>query len=97
MVFRVRVGYELEGCSPTSLSLSLSHTHTHTHTHTSLAGQSTLILASDGLWDVLSNEQAVAIALQHSNAETAAKALVIAAFRAGSVDNITAVVCHMKI
>ena len=64
-----------------------------------LAGNRCLVLASDGLWDVLQNDEAVALALQHAargggggGAEAAARALVQEAFVRGSMDNISVVV-----
>uniref|UniRef100_A0A0D6QVG3 protein-serine/threonine phosphatase n=1 Tax=Araucaria cunninghamii TaxID=56994 RepID=A0A0D6QVG3_ARACU len=51
-----------------------------------------LILASDGLWDVVSNEEAVAMVQFIDDPEYAAKKLTEAAYRKGSADNITCVV-----
>jgi len=57
-----------------------------------------VILACDGVWDVLSDQQACDVVNEHiqNNAthtpQTAANALVSAAFDAGSPDNITAAV-----
>ncbi|KAE8735917.1 putative protein phosphatase 2C 59 [Hibiscus syriacus] len=50
-----------------------------------------LILASDGLWDVVSNEEAVAIVKPIQDPEQAAKQLIQASQR-GSADNITCLV-----
>lgn len=52
-----------------------------------------VILACDGVWDVLSNQEAVDIASEHfANPIAAAAALVRSAFKKGSLDNITATV-----
>ncbi|XP_010519628.1 PREDICTED: probable protein phosphatase 2C 69 isoform X2 [Tarenaya hassleriana] len=51
-----------------------------------------LILASDGLWDVVSNEEAVSMVKQIEDSEEAAKKLVTEAIQRGSADNITCVV-----
>eukprot|EP01018_Ginkgo_biloba_P030334 Gb_26830 [translate_table: standard] len=51
-----------------------------------------LILASDGLWDVVSNQDAVAMIQSTEDPELAAKRLTEEAYRKGSADNITCVV-----
>jgi len=51
-----------------------------------------LILASDGLWDVVTNEEAVAIVKPIQEPEDAAKRLMQEAYQRGSGDNITIVV-----
>lgn len=51
-----------------------------------------LILASDGLWDVVTNEEAVAIVKPIQSPEEAAKSLIQEASQRGSTDNITIVV-----
>ncbi|AES73518.1 putative protein-serine/threonine phosphatase [Medicago truncatula] len=51
-----------------------------------------LILASDGLWDVVSNEEAVGMIKPIEDAEEAAKRLMQEAYQRGSADNITCVV-----
>ncbi|KAI5568351.1 hypothetical protein BDE02_12G009700 [Populus trichocarpa] len=50
-----------------------------------------LVLASDGLWDVVPNEDAVSIA-RTEEPEAAARKLTEAAFTRGSADNITCIV-----
>ncbi|KAL4347881.1 hypothetical protein GQ457_17G024340 [Hibiscus cannabinus] len=50
-----------------------------------------LVLASDGLWDVVPNEDAVSLA-QGEEPETAAIKLTETAFNRGSADNITCIV-----
>lgn len=51
-----------------------------------------LVLASDGLWDVLPNEDAVSLARTEEEPEAAARKLTEAAFTRGSADNITCIV-----
>ncbi|KAJ4843429.1 hypothetical protein Tsubulata_021597 [Turnera subulata] len=51
-----------------------------------------LVLASDGLWDVVPNEDAVSIAQTEEEPEAAARKLTEAAFTRGSADNITCIV-----
>ncbi|WZZ91628.1 hypothetical protein YC2023_120207 [Brassica napus] len=51
-----------------------------------------LILASDGLWDVFSNEEAVAMVKEVEDPEDSAKKLVAEAIKRGSKDNITCVI-----
>ncbi|KAH0459199.1 hypothetical protein IEQ34_012013 [Dendrobium chrysotoxum] len=51
-----------------------------------------LILASDGLWDVVSNEEAVTMVKPIEDPEQAAKTLLQEASHRGSADNITCVI-----
>jgi len=51
-----------------------------------------LVLASDGLWDVVSNQDAVTMVQHIQDAEEAAKRLTEEAYKKGSADNITCVV-----
>ncbi|CAK7354046.1 unnamed protein product [Dovyalis caffra] len=51
-----------------------------------------LILASDGLWDVVTNEEAVEMIRPIADPEQAAKRLLHEAYQRGSADNITCVV-----
>ncbi|GAB2265098.1 hypothetical protein Dimus_000165 [Dionaea muscipula] len=55
-----------------------------------------LVLASDGLWDVVPNEDAVAIAQAEEEPEAAARKLTVAAFTRGSADNITCIVVRFQ-
>ena len=55
-----------------------------------------LILASDGLWDVLSSREAVALISEVKDAEDAAKALSAEAYNRGSKDNITCIVIRFN-
>ena len=52
-----------------------------------------MILATDGVWDVLTNQEAVNIVMHHrAQGSNAARALVAEAYKRKSGDNITAVV-----
>jgi serine/threonine protein phosphatase PrpC len=60
-------------------------------------GDAFLVLASDGLWDVVSNIEA--IALVHDtvkNPSMAAKRLVMEALARGASDNVTVVTCFLR-
>ncbi|CAL9046698.1 unnamed protein product [Musa banksii] len=54
-----------------------------------------LVLASDGLWDVVTNEDAVSIARMEEEPEAAARKLTATAFSRGSADNITCIVVRL--
>lgn len=51
-----------------------------------------LVLASDGLWDIVPNEEAVKIVTSVEEPEAAARLLTETAFSRGSDDNITCIV-----
>ncbi|CAI9774175.1 unnamed protein product [Fraxinus pennsylvanica] len=51
-----------------------------------------LVLASDGLWDVVPNEDAISVAQIEDEPEAAARKLTETAFTRGSADNITCIV-----
>ncbi|KAG0493862.1 hypothetical protein HPP92_004856 [Vanilla planifolia] len=51
-----------------------------------------LVLASDGLWDVVPNEDAISLARAEEEPEAAARKLTETAFSRGSADNITCIV-----
>ncbi|KAI4307133.1 hypothetical protein L6164_030352 [Bauhinia variegata] len=51
-----------------------------------------LVLASDGLWDVVPNDDAISLARAEEEPEAAARKLTEAAFTRGSADNITCIV-----
>uniref|UniRef100_A0A453A245 protein-serine/threonine phosphatase n=1 Tax=Aegilops tauschii subsp. strangulata TaxID=200361 RepID=A0A453A245_AEGTS len=55
-----------------------------------------LILASDGLWDVVPNEDAVSLVKMVEDPEAAARKLTETAFGRGSGDNITCVVVKFQ-
>jgi serine/threonine protein phosphatase PrpC len=54
-----------------------------------------LIVACDGVWDVLDNGQAAVVVRRAAGARAAAQALVTAAARAGSHDNLTALIVRL--
>jgi len=51
-----------------------------------------LVVACDGIWDVLGDDDAVSVCMEHRTAESAAHALIRRAFEVGSDDNLTAMV-----
>ncbi|XP_022141637.1 probable protein phosphatase 2C 11 isoform X2 [Momordica charantia] len=51
-----------------------------------------IIIASDGLWNVISNEEAVALVQHIQDAEAASRKLIQEAYSRGSSDNITCVI-----
>jgi protein phosphatase 1L len=55
-----------------------------------------LILACDGLWDVISNQDAVDLVKGFTDPEEAAAALVEAALKAGTLDNVSAIVVFLR-
>ncbi|KAM7253088.1 hypothetical protein ACFE04_025706 [Oxalis oulophora] len=55
-----------------------------------------LILASDGLWKVMENQEAVDIARKINNPEKAAKQLTAEALARGSKDDISCIVVRLK-
>lgn len=65
-------------------------------TRTLVDGDDWLILASDGVWDVLSNQAVVDITLRAGDAKKAAKEIAHAAYRSQSLDNITALVIDLR-
>ncbi|KAK9829329.1 hypothetical protein WJX72_005218 [[Myrmecia] bisecta] len=63
---------------------------------TMTAEDEAMILASDGLWDVISNQDAVTLIKDIKDPEKAAKALTDEAYCRGSNDNISCVVVRFK-
>ncbi|KAL3339783.1 hypothetical protein AABB24_028412 [Solanum stoloniferum] len=55
-----------------------------------------LIVASDGLWNVLSNEETVTLVQDIKDAEAASRRLIEEAYSRGSSDNITCVVVRFE-
>ncbi|KAK6794604.1 hypothetical protein RDI58_008057 [Solanum bulbocastanum] len=55
-----------------------------------------LVLASDGLWDVVPNEDAISLAQAEEEPEAAARKLTETAFTRGSADNITCIVVRFN-
>ncbi|XP_010533986.1 PREDICTED: probable protein phosphatase 2C 11 [Tarenaya hassleriana] len=56
-----------------------------------------IIIASDGLWNVMSNKDAVAIARDILDTEAASRKLVQEAYARGSCDNITCIVVRFEV
>lgn len=56
-----------------------------------------LILACDGIWDVLSDDEAVAVCVEHRTADVAAQGLIRRSFEVGSDDNLTALVVAWQV
>jgi protein phosphatase 1L len=54
------------------------------------------IIACDGIWDVLTSDEAVALALRAREAKEAARLLQTTAVERGSTDNITVIVLDLK-
>lgn len=55
-----------------------------------------LVLASDGLWDAVENEEAVSLAKTEDVPESAARKLTEIAYSRGSADNITCIVVQFQ-
>ncbi len=56
-----------------------------------------LVLATDGVWDTISSEEAAHIVLAaHGDPQRAAQELALQAIERGSTDNVTAVVVDLK-
>ncbi|WVY92701.1 hypothetical protein V8G54_031789 [Vigna mungo] len=56
-----------------------------------------IIIASDGLWNVISNNEAVSLVQNITDAEVASRELIKEAYARGSSDNITSVVVRFDI
>jgi len=56
-----------------------------------------LVIASDGLWDALTDQEAIDEATKHEDAEQAAKELITLAYDRGSYDNISAIVAYLDL
>ncbi len=59
-------------------------------------GKDMAIIACDGLWDVLTSEEAAAIARSAAGPDEAARLLETGAMERGSMDNITVIVLDLK-
>jgi len=68
---------------PDTFETKLTDAHTH------------LIIACDGLWDVISDNDAVNIVSKYESSQEASKALLDAALAAGSTDNISIMVLKL--
>lgn len=55
-----------------------------------------LIIATDGLWDVIDDQQAVDICLKYQNPLEMAKALVDAALKSGTMDNTSVMILKLN-
>jgi len=60
-------------------------------------GNDLAIIACDGLWDVLTSEEAAAIARSAAGPNEAARLLQTTATERGSADNITVIVLDLKV
>lgn len=60
------------------------------------SNMSVAIIATDGVWDVISNQEAIRTVRGASNPKEAAKTLVQEAFDRGSTDNISAIVVEFN-
>jgi serine/threonine protein phosphatase PrpC len=63
--------------------------------HARGAGDVALVIATDGMWDVLSAERAAAVVRRAATAQAAADALIRAALAANASDNVTTVVVRV--
>jgi protein phosphatase 1L len=68
----------------------------HVSELTSIAGRAGIILACDGLWDVLSDADAAAVMLAAPDPEKAARRLRNKAYSGGSTDNISCLVVKFR-
>lgn len=55
-----------------------------------------LVVASDGLWDTITNDDAAQLALRHDDPQAAAKHLMEEAYARGSLDNICVMVIDLR-
>jgi len=95
-----KAGAEVDGCHlvlPLTAVPLLSLTQTPPPRTTHNATDDCLILASDGVWDVLTNQEAVSLVVNIPDAQRAVRRLVEEASRRGSMDNISAVVIKFKL
>ncbi|OQR94664.1 phosphatase 2C 76-like [Thraustotheca clavata] len=65
-------------------------------THITTSADKYLIMACDGLWDVVSNNKAAKIAAKCSDAQTAASQLCQYAINHGTQDNVTVIVVDLR-
>ena len=59
-------------------------------------GDDYLVLATDGLWDVLSNQQVANIVIKQRSPQAAARQLTAEALRLGSMDNVSSLVVDLR-
>ncbi|TDH66288.1 hypothetical protein CCR75_005855 [Bremia lactucae] len=55
-----------------------------------------VVLASDGVWDILSNDEAAEVVLQYNDPQLAAQHLMDEAYARGSMDNICVMVIDLR-
>mmetsp|Transcript_13162 Transcript_13162/g.24280 ORF Transcript_13162/g.24280 Transcript_13162/m.24280 type:complete len:460 (+) Transcript_13162:61-1440(+) len=79
------------GCSAATGELVTAVPEIHTY-ELDPAEDRFLIMACDGVWDVLGDEEAVSICSEHRSVDSAAHALIRRSFEIGSDDNLTALV-----
>lgn len=58
-------------------------------------GDTQLVLACDGLWDVIEDQQAVELAAEEPDAQAAARRLLVEALKRGSTDNLSVIVLRL--
>ncbi len=73
-------------------SLGIAEPMTPGYTCVEAAPGDRIVLCSDGLWDMLSDEEIARITASHSEPQETVQALIAAANEAGGRDNITAIV-----
>lgn len=66
------------------------------HTHQLTQNDDWLILATDGVWDVLSSQNVVDTAITCNDCKAAAELITMNAYRANSADNITCMVIDLR-
>jgi serine/threonine protein phosphatase PrpC len=94
---RVQTG-EIQGVRSLSRSLGdgeLQGKHSGEPHMTRLHSKAGMIMASAGVWTVMTNEQAVKIAGSKSTAESAAAAIKDAALKKGTQDNVSVMVVYL--
>lgn len=62
-----------------------------------MPGDDFLVLATDGVWSVLTNDQACSVVVKEKSALDAARKLTSEAIRRGSTDNVSAVVVDLRL
>jgi len=89
--------YTIESCQDRKLLIAEPDILSFDLTDLKLHQPSFLILASDGLWDAFSNEEAAYYVRQRLHeTHMGAKSLAMQAYQRGSVDNITVLVIDLS-
>ena len=65
-------------------------------THEIVKGDCFLLMASDGIWDVLTSSQAAKLVIQETDFENCARRICLEAARAGTSDNMTVLVIDLR-